>query len=198
MEAKQARSQETRDLILKTSLRLFGANGFDATGVAEICGAASVSKGAFYHHFKSKQEVFLKLMEDWLTEIERSLQGIVEEAPSVSEALVRMASLTRRVFQDADGSMSFFLQFWTKASGDPLVWNRTIEPYRRFQELFVGIIRKGVEDGEFKPVDPRLIAQVLLSFAIGLVVQGIFVPQGEHWDKVAEDAVKLMVSAIRR
>jgi AcrR family transcriptional regulator len=60
----QGRSVETRKRILTASLRLFAARGFNATGVAEICSACGVSKGAFYHHFASKQTVFLELMRD--------------------------------------------------------------------------------------------------------------------------------------
>jgi len=61
----QQRSEETRKHILEAAQRLFSAKGYDATGVAEICQAAGVSKGAFYHHFLTKQAVFLVLLENW-------------------------------------------------------------------------------------------------------------------------------------
>lgn len=48
----QARGEETRSRILHSALSLFGRQGYDATGVAGICEAAAVSKGAFYHHFE--------------------------------------------------------------------------------------------------------------------------------------------------
>ena len=62
----QKRAQLTRARILDVSTRLFSQNGYDATGVAEICAAASVSKGAFYHHFESKHSVFLAILDEWL------------------------------------------------------------------------------------------------------------------------------------
>ena len=62
----QTRSQETKNQILGAAYQLFSQSGYDATGVAEICQAAGVSKGAFYYHFPSKQAVFLELMDNWL------------------------------------------------------------------------------------------------------------------------------------
>ena len=59
----QARSHETRSRILQSAIDLFSKEGYDATGVAEICTAAGVSKGAFYHHFPTKQALFLALLD---------------------------------------------------------------------------------------------------------------------------------------
>ena len=59
----QQRSEETRARILAAALDRFARYGYDATGVAEICRAAGVSKGAFYHHFPSKQAAFLESVE---------------------------------------------------------------------------------------------------------------------------------------
>ena len=51
-------------LILEGARRLFAANGFDATSMDDIAEAASVAKGAVYHHFASKEAVFLRVLED--------------------------------------------------------------------------------------------------------------------------------------
>jgi AcrR family transcriptional regulator len=50
-EIMQERSQATREQLLASAERCFSLSGYDATGVAEICTEAQVSKGAFYHHF---------------------------------------------------------------------------------------------------------------------------------------------------
>ncbi len=62
----QARSEETRKRIIQVAVRLFSDHGYDSAGVAEICEAADVSKGAFYHHFETKHEIFMGLLNRWL------------------------------------------------------------------------------------------------------------------------------------
>ena len=51
----------TRNRILAAALDLFLAAGVEATSVADICSAAGVSNGSFFHHFPSKEELALEL-----------------------------------------------------------------------------------------------------------------------------------------
>lgn len=50
--------EQTRQSLLRESRRLFATVGYGAVGLAEITAAAGVTKGAFYHHFGGKAEVF--------------------------------------------------------------------------------------------------------------------------------------------
>ena len=63
--------------------------------MAEICIAAGVSKGAFYHHFPTKQALFLALLNRWLAVLDNSLQSIRANAGNPVEAIERMAELLR-------------------------------------------------------------------------------------------------------
>lgn len=49
--------QSTRDLIIDTSDRLFYEGGFAATSFADIAGGVGISRGNFYHHFKTKDDI---------------------------------------------------------------------------------------------------------------------------------------------
>ena len=62
MRRKQQRSEETRARLLEAAEACFSESGYDGTGVAKICRRAGVSKGAFYHHFETKQAIFLELL----------------------------------------------------------------------------------------------------------------------------------------
>jgi TetR/AcrR family transcriptional repressor of nem operon len=49
---------ETRDRLLETAVELVWQSNYCSVGVAEICKRAGVTKGAFYHHFDSKADLF--------------------------------------------------------------------------------------------------------------------------------------------
>lgn len=49
--------KNTRDLIVQTADRLFYQQGFEATSFADIAGEVGVSRGNFYHHFKTKDDI---------------------------------------------------------------------------------------------------------------------------------------------
>ena len=61
---RQRRSNETRGLFLDAAYRLFARQGYGQTSVDGIIAEAGASKGAFYHHFASKEELFRALLED--------------------------------------------------------------------------------------------------------------------------------------
>ena len=57
------KSKETQNLIINTSFELFYEKGYNATSIPDIMKETSLSKGAFYHHFKNKHEIGTKVIE---------------------------------------------------------------------------------------------------------------------------------------
>ena len=192
----QQRSEKTHARILETARSLFAKNGYEATGVAEMCAAAKISKGAFYHHFPSKHAVFMELLQGWLDGLDAMLQVTRQETTSVPQAILQMAEMMETIFQAAGQQLPMFLEFWTQASRDETVWQTTIAPYRRFQAFFTGLIQEGIEEGSFWPVDPDVTGRLILSFAIGVLLQGLLDPQGADWQKVTQQGIRLILKGI--
>jgi AcrR family transcriptional regulator len=192
----QLRSEETRNRIVQSALKLFADKGYEATGVAEICETSDVSKGAFYHHFPSKQAIFLELLQEWLQGLDKELNRAIGNASNVPEGLLAMASEMHGVFSAADGRVHLFLEFWQQARRDPDVWKEFIAPYRRYQDFFARIVQKGIDEGSIRPLDPQVAGQTLVALAVGIVVQGVLEPAGAQWDRVTRDAVQLLITGM--
>ena len=192
----QSRSVETRSRILRTSLKLFAEKGYNATGVARICKGSRVSKGAFYHHFKSKQAVFLELMRGWLASVDGQLDRVMAKAASVPEGLLAMASGMKSVFQAADGRLEIFLEFWQQARRDKAVWKGLIAPYRQYRDMLARIVGDGVREGSFRPVDSVAAGQALETLAVGTLLQGVLDPRGGQWDRVIRQSVRLLIDGL--
>jgi AcrR family transcriptional regulator len=60
---KQERGEATRDALLEAARRLFGKQGFNATSLNEIVQEAGVTKGALFHHFSDKEDLFMAVAE---------------------------------------------------------------------------------------------------------------------------------------
>ena len=191
------RGEETRSHILEAAAECFAQYGYDGTGVAEICRRAGVTKGGFYHHFPSKQVLFLKLMDRWLAGLDTQLAAACAEAETVPEGLLQMAGMARQVFQMAGGQIPLFLEFWTRAARDPAVWQATVAPYRWYRAFFSGMIEAGIAEGTLRPVDSEKASQVIVSMAVGLVLQGALDPEETDWGQVMEEGVRILLEGLK-
>jgi len=194
----QARAERTRERILNAALTEFARHGYDATGVAEICAAAGVTKGAFYHHFAGKQALFLELLDAWLQAVDEQLQRANTATESFPLRLQGMAQAAQQVFVDAQGQVPMFLEFWAQAARDPTTWQATIAPYRRYRSWFAQIVAEGIADGSLRAVDPAAAAQVIVALAVGLLLQGLLDPEGADWGRAAVDGVQILLDGLRR
>ncbi|WP_249897063.1 TetR/AcrR family transcriptional regulator [Paenibacillus sp. PK3_47] len=72
--------EETKKRIVQKAVQLFVQKGYGAVTMNEVCAAANVSKGSLYHHFPSKDELFLHVAEQdteqWLAEWDSKKSGI--------------------------------------------------------------------------------------------------------------------------
>jgi AcrR family transcriptional regulator len=196
MMSVQQRGEETRTRILDVAQEAFARYGYDATGVAEICRRAGVTKGGFYHHFPSKQDVFLEMLERWLEGMDQELQVMRSGEKTVPDELRAMTAMLPAVFQEAGGRLTLFLEFLTKAGHSPAVWQATVAPFRKYHAFFAKMISDGIEEGSLRPVDPEMASNLLLSFAVGLLTMGLLDPFGDDWGRVAQEGMDVLLGGI--
>ena len=192
----QQRGEETRTRILEVAQEAFARYGYDATGVAEICRRAGVTKGGFYHHFPSKQDVFLEMLERWLEGMDQELEVMRSGEETVPDELRAMTALVPAVFQEAGGRLTLFLEFLTKAGHSPAVWQATVAPFRKYHAFFAKMISDGIKEGSLRPVDPEMASNLLLSFAVGLLTMGLLDPFGDDWGRVAQEGMDVLLDGI--
>lgn len=194
----QQRSEETHNRLLHAAQLLFSKKGYDATSVADICGEAGVSKGAFYHHFDSKQALFLNLLEVWLVQIDQNFASLRKTSPDVPSAMLSMARMVGNLFQAADVRQALFLEFWIQAQRDPVVWKTAIAPYQRYEMYFTEMIRAGIAEDSLRPVDPQAAARLTVSLALGLLMQGLFNSSGVDWEQETVKFVEILLDGLAR
>ena len=192
----QQRAEETRTRILSAAADCFAQQGYEAASVADICERAGVSKGAFYHHFPSKQELFLALLGDWLGGLDAQLRAVRQGAATVPDALREMAGMAAFVLGSAGERLPMFLEFWTQAAHDPDVWAATIAPYRRYRDFFADMLGAGVAEGSLRPVDAEVAAQAVVALAVGMILQGLLDPDGADWGRSVREGIELLLKGL--
>ncbi|BCJ61521.1 TetR/AcrR family transcriptional regulator [Micromonospora endophytica] len=73
--------EQTRQTLVRQSRLLFAARGYPAVGLAQIVAAAGVTKGALYHHFDSKADIFRAVLEQVQQEVAEQIVTAAEAQP---------------------------------------------------------------------------------------------------------------------
>jgi AcrR family transcriptional regulator len=69
IDGRTARGEATRERLLAAARRLFGERGYEATSIEMVLESSRVARGALYHHFRSKAELFDAVAEEVFVEI---------------------------------------------------------------------------------------------------------------------------------
>ncbi len=87
MATQEERRTATRGAIIEAAQQLFGDPGFDATKIDDIAAKAGVAKGAVYHHFKNKNEIFEAVFSQVSSEIVTAMVSDIEPGVGTLETL---------------------------------------------------------------------------------------------------------------
>ncbi len=195
---RQQRSEVTHSKILKAAEACFARYGYNGTGVAEICRRAGVGKGGFYHHFPSKQALFLELLNRWLSGLDEQMAARRAGARSIPQSLIAMAETMPEVFEAAEGQLPLFLEFLMQAMRDPAVWKSASEPYRRYRRFFAEMIDAGMAEGSLRRVDAEMAARVIVSLAVGVLLQDLLDKKGRGRGQAAQAGIRLLLEGLER
>src|ERR1700686_3351280 len=96
-DVKQPRAVETREKILQAAANLIALKGYHDTKLEEVLDTAQVTKGAFFHHFRDREDLGFAVL-DWHMDHRRQmLDAIEQELP-----LAKQADPLQKVFRRLD------------------------------------------------------------------------------------------------
>ena len=84
---------DTKQRLMETALELIWNSNYDRVGIAEICQKAGVTKGAFYHHFSSKADLFVSASDMEWNEKSRELDEILSPRYNALEQFEKIVNL---------------------------------------------------------------------------------------------------------
>ncbi|USK35949.1 TetR/AcrR family transcriptional regulator [Bacillus sp. F19] len=98
---KQRRGEQTREKILKTSLKLFSEKGFNKVTVDEIVKKSGTSKGSFYQHFTAKSDILLVRF----TEVDNYYLEVFQSFPKDMDAFEKLFIFIRKLMRFLEEEM---------------------------------------------------------------------------------------------
>lgn len=169
-------------------------NGICTIDINEICSTAGITKGAFYHHFRSKQHLLLELLNRWINNVSMQVEIPQFKNSSTVDLLIYIVEKMSPAFKQAENQLPIFLELFVKAISDKDLREYVLKSYDSFLFFFSGLIKDGMEKGLIKKGDPLRISKILFSITLGLLIQGLIDPKGEDWEKLAKTSIEMLLS----
>ena len=152
-----------RDEILTTAYRLFVRDGYDATTVSAIIDELGLSKGAFYHHFESKDEVMETLTARIAGEMRKNLEPkLAQPGLSAIDQLNLIFSLGAKLKREQIPFVRAMSAFYYREENARLRARMLAASVSVMGPLFARILDDGLRDGSFDIEDPVETAQLLI------------------------------------
>lgn len=180
---RQVQGEATRLAILDAAIRLTRQVGFDKMTIRDICAAAGVTTGAFYHHFSSKED----LLKQGFTSVDVFLEKALEPYRDLPP-LDRLEALTRLYarFMEEQGWETISLYYSRRLlspEADPMDPDRYT--LRAMRECLTAL----AQDGILSPaLSPEWTADFFFRHFRGTVIDWVL-HQGSYplWPKLEQD-----------
>ena len=175
---QRERRARTRAALLRAAGRVFAEQGFHRATLEAVAAGAGVSKGALFHYFRSKEQLFLALLEDRLGAGVSDIEAVVAERGSDSEHLgAATETFLRRINSDPRW-LPLLLEFLAYGSRDPTAKAEITKHFLRpAREAVASNARSlGIPESEGALLSPDELGLALAALVNGLAIERAFDP----------------------
>lgn len=162
---------DKKKIILMSAVKVLTTKGFYSSTIDDIVAESNMSKGAIYHYYSSKKDVYLAVIDMWEDQTQKLLAPALDEKSS-AKAIKQLFSLLAKQLK-IDGSFFNCLPtLWAIARHDEDFKKSMQKVYNRFQKFIELIILRGIKSGEFVNLKAKNSKTSALSLILNF--EGIF------------------------
>jgi len=175
--------KKTKQYILETAMRLFSEKGLENVNIEDVVKEVGVTRGAFYHYFKSREELIGSVMYKSFECDNPYLLADKQEGLNALEKLRFVAKLSLRSLLDISDSMRAQMK---KLANDPVVFkNELIFQVNVMATYIEKLLIEGNKDGSMNVVFPKQASQTIAFLSASWLSSYAFeVSYEEYVDKV--------------
>ena len=196
---------ETKNKIVRTAFGLFVEKGFTDVSIDEVMGAVGITKGAFYYHFKSKEELFIEVIStyrfsylDGMLEVLRTSSGSAKDKIKIFSHAV--FNFQNNLNKEMNGMELDFRSFYFLLMEGVKKFSPLSHRYALFhctvREAIAGILEQGKKEGTVsKNGNSADMAFLIMSVAEGLLLQWVVNPDIDI-DRQCESSFEFVWSCV--
>lgn len=151
----------TRESIIDAAVHLFNQNGYHATSMRDIAQVVDLKKPSLYHHFDSKEDILLAILEKGMEQFIAEMETIAASENGCKQKLVAAVEAHARLIADNPEGAAVFLHE-DRGLGEEYL-SEYVAKRDRVEQLFRAIVKQGIDEGVFREADVAITTQALLG-----------------------------------
>lgn len=167
-------AEKTKQELLNAALSVFSRNGYTASRLEDIARTAGVTRGAIYHHFGSKADLYLALIEEASSIGNSAIDRAIEEGGTFVEILSRILVYSFALLEDDRRFRDVMALQLTTPSIDAFS-QRRYEEAQQLVSSISGFFKLIIAQGALRQdLDPTTAARAFLGYQNGLASLWLF------------------------
>ncbi len=177
MEQASAPSREApdaRERILRAASELIASDGIDEVRIARVANRARASTALVHHYFSTREELLAQaLLQSFELAADERFGAGPAAAGSATEGLAIAIDECLPTPGEGEREWVLWVELWLRATREPDLRPVAGRMYESYREWVARVIRRGVQSGEFREVDPDEVADLAMALFDGLGVRAL-------------------------
>jgi len=163
-------TDKRKSQILNAAESVFTKKGFNEARMDDIAEQTGLSKGTLYLYFKSKEDLIFAILNRIFQRSFKELESLKQEEASASATIAKLIDLVTGEIIGMLRLIPIIYSFLALAFRNKLV-KRALKNYiNGYLDIFIVIVQRGIDTGEFRPVDAREVAIAASAIIEGTIL----------------------------
>lgn len=195
---KEKLKEKRQAQIINSALAIALEKGFENSRMDDIVNHSKLSKGTIYYYYKSKKDLYLSLVDFWFIEYSTGILSTLDKKESASDQLIALFSYFIYQYQKSPSTFELMIEFWRMSRLDKDFNHKLQKIYTQFLDYIAEIILTGIDNEEFKEVDPKITALSILINIEGIKWFSIFENSNVEAHEYMETITKFILKGLKK
>ena len=187
-----------KNQILEAAFEVFVKKGYAKTTMDDIVIASNLSKGALYHYYGSKKELFLSLIDHWEIYTFKDFYNKKSQNKKASDILRFFGENVINTLNEKKHAYIAEIEFRAMSNQDTEIKKRSNVLYGKLLDLFEKVVKKGIKENEFKDLDVRKTSMAFLAIFQSITWFVITDEKSVSAESYIRDSIELIIESISK
>jgi AcrR family transcriptional regulator len=189
-------SAERKKQITEAALRVFSSKGIHLATMDDIVAESGLSKGTLYWYYESKDDIIIAIIENIFTNELSQIELTSDPELKASELIEMYLKSTMGDVAQMLRLLPLTYEFYSMAFRNEKIRAILNKYFNSYMDMMVPVIQKGIDDGEFRPMDAADAAIAFGATFEGLLLMWMYDPEMVDPERHFESSMQIFMQGL--